>query len=79
MSQQDYLTACVLNKKIIIIEGFKDVVIQLKRMGVNLNQLTKKANEGFPVDVFELKGIEKGLIEIWQLLKQLSHTGGLKR
>ena len=44
MSQSDYVTSCCLGKKIIIIDGLKEVLRQQKAIGNNLNQLTVLAN-----------------------------------
>ncbi len=42
----DYLIACALNKKIVIIDGVEPLVGQMKAAGRNLNQLTTLANMG---------------------------------
>ena len=40
----DYLTACGLQKEIVIIDGLEEVIRQQKGVGRNLNQLTTLAN-----------------------------------
>ena len=42
----DYLTACALNKEIVIIDGVEPLVGQMKAVGRNLNQLTTLAHMG---------------------------------
>ena len=42
----DYLTACGLQKEIVIIDGLEEVIRQQKGVGRNLNQLTTLANMG---------------------------------
>jgi hypothetical protein len=42
----DYLTACALNKEIVIIDGVEPLVGQMKAAGRNLNQLTTLAHMG---------------------------------
>ena len=39
MSQSDYVISCCLGKKIIILDGLKEVLRQQKAIGNNLNQL----------------------------------------
>ncbi len=39
MSQSDYVTACCLGKRIVILDGLKEVLRQQKAIGNNLNQL----------------------------------------
>ena len=46
MSQSDYVTACCLGKRIVIMDGLKDVLRQQKAIGNNLPQLTVLANMG---------------------------------
>ena len=41
MSQSDYVTACCLGKRIVILDGLKEVLRQQKAIGNNLNQLGK--------------------------------------
>ena len=46
MSQSDYVTACCLGKRIMILNGLMEVLRQQKAIGNNLNQLTVLANMG---------------------------------
>ena len=55
LSMSDYVTACCLGKRIVIIDGLKDVLRQQKAIGNNLNQLTVLANMG-KVQVANLDG-----------------------
>lgn len=71
LTQNKYLLKSALDKEIKVVEGIKDLVIETKRIGGNLNQLTKLANQGKVNCSSELEGINKELIEVWQLLRQL--------
>ena len=46
MTQSDYVTSCCLGKKIIILDGLKEILRQQKAIGNNLNQLAVLANMG---------------------------------
>ena len=46
MTQSDYVTACCLGKRIVIMDGLQDVPRQQKAIGNNLNQLAVLANTG---------------------------------
>ena len=46
ISQSDYVISCCLGKKIIILDGLKEVLRQQKAIGNNLNQLAVLANMG---------------------------------
>ena len=44
MSMSDYVTACCLGKQVVIIDGLKEVLKELKSIGRNLNQLVTLAH-----------------------------------
>ena len=46
MTQSDYVTACCLGKRIVIMDGLKNILRQQKAIGNNLNQLAVLANMG---------------------------------
>ena len=70
-NQSEYIRKCVLDKKITVIPGIRELILELKRIGNNLNQLTHKVNLG-DVTVLgdNLKEIEDDLSMVWKgLLK----------
>ena len=66
MSMSNYVTACCLGRQIVIIEGLKEVLKELKAIGNNLNQLVTLAHMG------KIKVIN--LSEVRQLLTNISIT-----
>ena len=52
-SRSDYLRKCSLDKNITVIPGVRDFMIELKRIGNNLNQITRLANEGLLIIIRE--------------------------
>ncbi|MFH5877189.1 plasmid mobilization protein, partial [Clostridium perfringens] len=54
LKQQEYLIKSALNKKIIVIDGLKEILLELSREGNNLNQIAKKINEGEQKDIKEM-------------------------
>ena len=46
MSMSDYVTTCCIGKRIVILDGLKEVLRQQKAIGNNLNQLAVLANMG---------------------------------
>ena len=63
MSMSNYVTACCLGKQIIIIEGLKEVLKELKAIGNNLNQLVTLAHMG-KVTVINLGEVRQLLADI---------------
>lgn len=73
MNLTKYLTVCALNKDIVVIENLKEFQVELRRIGNNLNQLTRLCNEGI-ITCLELENIKKQVNEIWQLLNLLTRN-----
>ena len=43
LSQSDYVTRCCLGKQVVVIDGLKDVLKQLRAIGNNLNRALVRA------------------------------------
>ena len=71
-SQSEYIRKCVLDKRITVIPGVRDLVVDLKRIGNNLNQLTYRVNTG-EVTVLgdNLKEIKDDLTATWDSLSKV--------
>lgn len=68
LKQQEYLIKSALNKKIIVIDGLKEIFLELSREGNNLNQIAKKINEGEQRDIKEMKN---KLNNLWDLIEKI--------
>ena len=64
------IVSSCLKDKIIIVNGLDKVDSELRRIGNNINQLTRLANEKI-ITVVDLKELRMEVNNIWQLLKQL--------
>ena len=71
MSQSDYVISCCLGKKIIILDGLKEVLRQQKAIGNNLNQL---ANMG-KVQFANLDSAAQAFAKINTALRELQEGG----
>lgn len=79
MTIQDYLLQSALHKQIIKKEiptdELKELLLEMKRQGNNLNQLTRRLNErGFIDYKQELPQTLLGVREAWQQLRQLNEA-----
>ena len=52
-NRTEYLISAALGKEITVIEDLREMIVQLKKIGNNLNQLTRKAN-AHEVEVVDL-------------------------
>ena len=74
MSQSDYVTTCCLGKRIVILNGLKEVLRQQKTIGNNLNQLAVLANMG-KVQLANLDTAAQELAKINVTLRQMQEGG----
>ena len=77
MSQSDYVTACCLGKRIVILNGLKEVLRQQKAIGNNLNQLAVLANMG-KVQVANLDSAVQEFSKINTALRKMQEGGVTK-
>ena len=77
MSQSDYVTACCLGKRIVILDGLKEVLRQQKAIGNNLNQLTVLANMG-KVQFANLDSAVQEFARINTTLRKIQERGATK-
>jgi len=72
MNQTQYVLASCLDKNIVIIDGLKDVLKELRAIGNNLNQLVMLAHMG-KVTVINLTEVRQVLAEIHKTLRELAN------
>ena len=70
MTISKFMISSCLKDKIVIVSGLDKVDAQLRKIGNNLNQLTKLSNERL-VNVVDLNALRMEVNNIWQLLRQL--------
>ena len=66
-----YLRDCALGKKIIVVKGVDEVANELRKIGNNLNQLTRAVNSGYAYEV-DLRETREEVARLWQLLNSLT-------
>lgn len=70
MTISKFIISSCLKDKIVVVNGLDKIDSELRRIGNNINQLTKLANEKI-ITVVDLKELRMEVNNIWQLLKQL--------
>lgn len=70
ISQQLFLLKTALGKEIICIKEFQSLMFQIKKIGVNINQITRHANETGTITKEEIEEVRKGMEQIWQSLSR---------
>ena len=65
-----YLRDCALDKKIVVINGVDELAFELRKIGNNLNQLTRAVNSGYVYEV-DLRETREEVARIWQSLNSL--------
>ena len=77
MSQSDYVTTSCLGKRIVILNGLKEVLRQQKAIGNNLNQLVVLANMG-KVQFANLDSAVQAFAKINSTLRELQEGGAVR-
>lgn len=70
MSMSDYVTACCLGKQVVVIDGLKEVLKELKSIGRNLNQLVTLAHMG-RVTVINLESVYQAFSELRDAVRMI--------
>lgn len=76
LKQNEYFLKCGLDKEIKVIDGVSELVIEIKRIGNNINQIAKVGNASGVISEKEIDKANKELEKIWQLLRQLIQNQG---
>lgn len=78
MSQSDYVTRCCLGRQVVVVDGLKEVLTQLKAIGNNLNRLTTLANMG-RLQIVRLDDVAQALGDISRTLHEIVERGRWKK
>ena len=65
-----YLRDCALGKEIVVFPHGDEIAEELRRIGNNLNQLTRSANAGI-IQVIDLSHMKEEVKQVWQSLNSL--------
>ena len=66
-----YLRDCALDKKIIVINGADTIAEELRRIGININQISRAVNFGY-ISAVDLTETREELKAIWRSLNSLA-------
>ena len=75
LSQQKFLLKTALEKEIIHIKEFQTLIFLVKKIGININQITRNYNGTGDISKDDITEIKEGVNKLWQLLRQSkTHT-----
>ena len=70
LSLSEYLIEQGLDKGIVIVDGLNEVVVELRRIGNNINQLTYLANSG-RIYIVDLSEVKQEIGKVWSVINVL--------
>lgn len=70
-SVSEFLINSATNKEIVVINDLTKMITELRRIGNNINQLTRLANSR-AITCVDLEGTKKELLKLWQSLNLLT-------
>jgi len=71
LKQNDYLLKSALQKDIIVIDGLKELLLELIREGKNLNQISKALNQNENINLNEITKLKEKLIDLWGTAEEI--------
>lgn len=75
LTQNDFFVKCITKKKIIVVDGLKETLSELKKIGVNINQISKNLNSGiFQGADKELKAVKEEFAKMNDTMLELVNT-----
>ena len=74
MNRTDFLVACAMGKRITVIDDLTPLLAELRRIGNNLNQLTRLAHLG-KIEAISLAETNEVLQQTYEELRQLARKG----
>lgn len=75
LTQSEYLLRSALDKRIIVVEGLKDILLELSREGNNLNQISKSLNQGCQLNQEQFNEVKEKLMELWDTIEKTLKEG----
>jgi len=69
LKQNDFLLKSALQKDIIVIDGLKELLLELIREGKNLNQIAKALNQNLKQN--EITELKEKLIDLWTAAEEI--------
>lgn len=69
MTQEEFLRRMIDEKEIVQLDGIEELIHEMKKQGVNLNQLAKYANANGGIDREKYDKTMQEVVEVWRLLR----------
>lgn len=78
LSKQEYNYRCIFNKDIIVIDGIYELANQLRRIGVNVNQIAHMVNVRDNVFKSDIEELADQVNECWKLVNDFVKQSKVK-
>ena len=75
LTQSEYLLRSALDKNILVVEGLKEILIELSREGNNLNQISRALNQREEFNKEQFNETKERLMDLWRLIEKTLKEG----
>ena len=75
LTQSECLLRSALDKNILVVDGLKEILIELSREGNNLNQIARALNQKEEFKVEQFLETKEKLMELWSLIEKILKEG----
>ena len=75
LTQSEYLLRSALDKNILVVDGWKEILIELSREGNTLNQIARALNQKEEFNADQLFETKEKLMDLWSLIEKILKEG----
>ena len=75
LTQSEYLLRSALDKNILVVDGLKEILIELSREGNNINQIARALNQKEEFNADQLFETKEKLMDLWSLIEKILKEG----
>lgn len=68
LNQQEYNFKCLFEKDIIVMDGILELAMQIRKVGVNVNQIAKDCNTKASVNNSDIEKVKEMVADCWKLI-----------
>ena len=74
LSKQEYNLKVLLNKDIYVVDGIQELAMQIRKIGVNINQVVHLVNEERNIKNSQIEELDEKMNEVWKLLNDFAKS-----
>lgn len=74
LTSQEYGLKTLLDKEIYVVDGIQELAMQIRKIGVNINQVVHLVNEERNIKNSQIEELDEKMNEVWKLLNDFAKS-----